>query len=74
MKRRRWSDDHDIVVEKDGKQYGGHYRTDNCKSPGIKVYYGGVSRYAFLHAHPPELLARLLLLELVREQEYAASQ
>lgn len=65
----RWSDYHDIIFTKDGKEYRGRYRTDNAKARGIEVSYGGASKYALLHASPPEVLARLMVLELAREQE-----
>jgi hypothetical protein len=35
------------------------------------VSYGGASKYTLLHASPPETLARMIVLELVREQEGA---
>ena len=71
---KRWSNYHDIVVTKDGKEHKGRYRTDRAKSPGIEVSYGSaIPKYALLHASPAETLARLLMLELIAEQRLPAS-
>ena len=64
----RWNDYQDIIFTKDGKEYRGRYRTQQGKSPGIEVSYGGASKYALLHASPPETLARIMVLELASEQ------
>ena len=64
----RWNDYHEITFTKDGREYRGSYRTQQGKSPGIEVSYGGASKYALLHANPPETLARIMVLELAREQ------
>lgn len=67
-----WTDYHDIVVRKDGEEYRGRYRTDRAKAPGIEVCYGGASKYTLLHASPPDTLARIMMRELIEEQERTA--
>lgn len=60
---------YEVVIERNGKQIKGLYRINSGKHPMLTVSYGGASKPAVLHQSPPEVLARIMLRELVEEEE-----
>ena len=64
-----WNDYQDVTITTNGKEHQGRYRTDRAKARGIEVSYGSAVKYTLLHASSPETLARIMLRELVEEQE-----
>jgi hypothetical protein len=68
MAAMRWSDYYDLVFVSEGREYRARYRTSGLAMVEVCCDFG--TRTADIHASPPEFLARLMVLELEREELY----
>ena len=57
----------EVEIERDGKRYAGRYLIIQGKFPLIEVSYRSRKKTTQLGGSPPELLARIMVRELVDE-------
>ena len=69
----RTGDYQDVVVERDGKQHKGRYLIIHGKLPMIEVSYGDGSKTTQVGGTPPEILAKIMVRELLDKQKRAGS-